>query len=91
MATHADAPSPLRSSRLRSRHKLDHSNSLLTDRTFLAKAPKLIRASAVVAGREAAHPDDLNVLKLLTAFRVPDEVRAAVARLRRSCCHGAAA
>ena len=61
--------------RLRSRHDLDHTNSLLTDRTFLTKAPKLIRAAAVVAGREAAHPDDLRVLKLLTTFRVPEEVQ----------------
>ena len=61
-------------SRLRERHSLDHTNSLLTDRTFLTKAPKLVRASAVVAGREAAHPDDLRVLKLLTTFRVPEDV-----------------
>jgi len=62
--------------RLRSRHGLDATNSLLTDRTFLTKAPKLIRAAAVIAGREVAHPDDLRVLRLLTAFRVPDDVHS---------------
>ena len=61
--------------KLRQRHALDHSNSLLTDRTFLTRAPKIIRAAAVVAGREQAHPDDLHVLRLLTTFRVPEEVQ----------------
>ena len=60
--------------RLRQRHALDHTNSLLTDRTFLTKAPRLIRAAAVVAGRDQAHPDDLHVLRLLTTFRVPEDV-----------------
>ena len=67
--------------RLRERYSLDHTNSLLTDRTFLTRAPKLIRASAVVAGREAAHPDDLHVLKMMTTFRVPEEVQEAMDEL----------
>ena len=29
----------------------------------------------MVAGRTEAHPDDLSVLRLLTTFRVPDEVQ----------------
>ena len=64
-------------SRLAQRHRLDASNALLTDRTFLVKAPKLLRAAAVAAGRDQCEPSDLDVLKYLTAFRVPEEVHAA--------------
>ena len=43
----------------------------------MVKAPKLLRAAAVAAGRDQCEPSDLDVLKYLTAFRVPEEVHAA--------------
>lgn len=52
----------------------DESNSLLTDRTFLVKAVKILKAKAVLEGRDHCVPEDLFVLKYLTTFRVPEEV-----------------
>ncbi len=52
----------------------DETNSLLTDRTFLVKAVKLLRGHALLAGRDAVCPEDLAVLEWMTTFRVPDEV-----------------
>ena len=49
-------------------------NSLLTDRTFLVKAVKILKAKAVLEGRDHCVPEDLHVLKYLTAFRIPEEL-----------------
>ncbi len=54
----------------------DETNSLLTDRSFLVKAVKLLRGRALVAGREEVAPSDLAVLEWMTTFRVPPEVHA---------------
>jgi MoxR-like ATPase len=53
----------------------DETNSLLTDRTFLVKAVKLLRGHALLAGRDAVGPEDFAVLSWMTTFRVPDEVQ----------------
>jgi MoxR-like ATPase len=52
----------------------DETNSMLTDRTFLVKAVKILKAKAVLEGRDHCVPEDLFVLKYLTTFRVPEEV-----------------
>ena len=56
------------------KHNLSEENSLLTDRTFLAKAVSVLKANAVLNGRFVCQPDDLYVLRYLTTFRVPEEV-----------------
>ncbi len=58
---------------LRAEYGCDESNSLLSDRTFLVKAVKLLRGHAWLAGREAVASDDLAVLRWMTTFRVPEE------------------
>jgi MoxR-like ATPase len=59
-------------------HGCDESRALLTDRSFLVKAVKLLRAQALLAGRMRVLPEDLGVLELMTTFRVPAEVHAAL-------------
>jgi hypothetical protein len=59
----------------------DETNSLLTDRSFLVKAVKLLRGSALLAGRERVGREDLGVLSSMTTFRVPEEVHAKVPEL----------
>ena len=56
------------------RHKLDTGNSCISDRTFLVKAPKLLRACAVAAGRDECMPEDLRVLEHMMTFRLPEHV-----------------
>jgi len=58
-------------------------NSLLSDRTFLVKAVKLLRGRALLAGRETVEPADLEVLRWMTTFRVPEEVHEKVPDLIR--------
>jgi MoxR-like ATPase len=58
---------------LRAEYGCDETNSLLTDRTFLVKAVKLLRGSAWLAGRGEVASDDLAVLRWITTFRVPEE------------------
>lgn len=53
---------------------LDDTNSLLTDRTFLVKAVKILKAKAVLEGRQHCIPEDLFVLKYLTTFRIPEDL-----------------
>ena len=53
---------------------LDEKNSLLTDRTFLVKAIRILKAKAVLEGRAEVIPKDLSVLKYMLTFRVPEEV-----------------
>ncbi len=62
-------------------HELRDDNSLLTDRTFLVRALKLLRGRALLAGREQAELEDLRVLEWMTTFRVPAEVHARVPEL----------
>ena len=59
----------------------NETNSLLTDRSFLVKAVKLLRGRALLAGRSRVDPTDLSVLSLMTTFRVPEEVAAKVPEL----------
>ncbi len=59
---------------LRAEYDCNETNSLLTDRTFLVKAVKLLRGSALLAGRASIEPTDLKVLGWMTTFRVPEEV-----------------
>jgi MoxR-like ATPase len=53
---------------------LNDSNSLLTDRTFLVKAVKILKAKAILEGRQHCVPEDMFVLKYLTTFRIPEEL-----------------
>jgi MoxR-like ATPase len=53
---------------------LNDSNSLLTDRTFLVKAVKVLKAKAILEERDHCVPEDLFVLKYLTTFRIPEEL-----------------
>jgi len=55
-------------------YNLNDSNSLLTDRTFLVKAVKVLKSKAVLEGRTHCVPEDLFVLKYLTTFRIPEEL-----------------
>ena len=53
-------------------------NSLLTDRSFLVKAVKLIRGRAWLDGRVVAELQDLSVVAWMTTFRVPEEVQVRI-------------
>ena len=59
----------------------DETNSLLTDRSFLVKAVKLLRGRALLASRDHVKAEDLAVLQLMTTFRVPEEVHEKVPEL----------
>ena len=59
---------------LRNRYGCTPQNSLLTDRTMLVKVPRMIRALALLEGRDAAKVEDLRVLKHILTFRVPEHV-----------------
>ena len=59
----------------------NETNSLLTDRSFLVKAVKLLRGQALLAGRERVEPEDLEVLRWMTTFRVAPEVHRQVPEL----------
>ncbi len=54
--------------------KLDSTNSLITDRSFLVKTIKVFKAHALLDGRMQVVPKDLHALTYLTAFRVPEEI-----------------
>ena len=49
--------------------------------TLLVKAQKLLRGSAVLAGRACVELRDLAVLRFVTSFRVPPEVHEKVPTL----------
>ena len=55
---------------------LNETNSLISDRTFFVKALKLLKSHALLNERDACAKEDLEVLKYMTAFRVPPEVYA---------------
>ena len=59
----------------------DETNSLLTDRSFLVKAVKLLRGRALLAGRDHVSAEDMIVLHWMTTFRVPEEVHEKVPEL----------
>ena len=61
-------------SRLVNQFKLDPTNSLITDRSFLVKTLKIVKAQALMHGRLETLPEDLQVLTFLTAFRVPEDI-----------------
>ncbi len=68
-------------SRFVNQFKLDHTNSLITDRSFLVKTVKVLKASALLAGRVEVVPEDLNTISFMTTFRVPDEVNRSMPAL----------
>lgn len=68
-------------SRFVNQFKLDHTNSLITDRSFLVKTVKVLKASALLAGRVEVVPEDLNSISFMTTFRVPDEVNRSMPAL----------
>ncbi len=59
----------------------NETNSLLTDRSFLVKAVKLLQGRAALAGRERVELADLDVLRWMTTFRVAEEVHEKVPEL----------
>jgi MoxR-like ATPase len=61
-------------SRFVNQFKLDPTNSLITDRSFLVKAVKILKARALLEGRMEVTPDDLSVLTYVTSFRVPEDI-----------------
>ena len=63
---------------LMTRFDLNDNNSLITDRTFLVKAVKMLKAKAILEQRWGVEPQDLIVLKYMTTFRVPPEVHEKV-------------
>jgi MoxR-like ATPase len=52
----------------------NETNSLISDRTFFVKSLKIMRAHALLHGREVCTLEDLNALKYMTVFRIPEEV-----------------
>ncbi len=62
-------------------HGCNETNSLLTDRSFLVKAIKLLRGRALLAGRDRVEAEDLYILNWMTTFRVPEEVHESVPEL----------
>ena len=56
----------------------DDTNSLLTDRSFLVKALKLLRGRALLRGSDRVGLEDLDVLRWMTTFRVPEGVHEKV-------------
>jgi MoxR-like ATPase len=63
---------------LTTKFDLNDNNSLITDRTFLVKAVKMLKAKAILEHRWIVEPRDLIVLKYMTTFRVPPEVHEKV-------------
>ncbi len=68
-------------SRFVNQFKLDHTNSLITDRSFLVKTIKVLKAQALLAGRLEVMPADLSILSFMTTFRVPEEVNRSMPAL----------
>jgi len=66
---------------LTTQYGLDETNSLLTDRTFLVKALKVIKANAVLEGRAETAPADLMALQFVTTFRIPESVHNQMPRI----------
>jgi MoxR-like ATPase len=62
-------------------YKLDGTNSLITDRSFLVKGVKVLKASALMDGRAQVEPKDLHALAFMTTFRVPEDVHKNISGL----------
>ena len=77
-------------SRFVNQFKLDPTNSLITDRSFLVKTIKILKAQALLEGRMLVTPDDLKVMTYLTAFRVPEDVNRNMPTLLRESAQRAA-
>ncbi|NSW73612.1 MoxR family ATPase [bacterium] len=54
--------------------RLNETNSVISDRTFLVKSLKLIKANAVINNRGESDLSDLKVLRFLLPFRVPEDI-----------------
>ena len=52
----------------------NETNSLISDRTFFVKTLKIMRAHALLHDREECTIEDLNALRYMTAFRIPEDV-----------------
>jgi MoxR-like ATPase len=52
----------------------NESNSMISDRTFFVKSLKIMRSHALLHDREVCTLEDLNALKYMTAFRIPEEI-----------------
>ena len=62
-------------------YKLDSSNSLITDRAFLVKGVKMLKAMALTDGRTTVEPKDLHGLAYMTTYRVPEDIHRNVGAL----------
>ena len=69
-------------SRFVNQFKLDTTNSLVTDRSFLVKVFKVLRAQTLLNGRMQAIPTDLAVLGYVTIFRIPEELNRNLPQVR---------
>ncbi len=67
----------------------NETNSLLTDRTFLVKAIKILRGTALLAGRMTVELEDLASLSWMTTFRAPPEAHEALPRIIGRVCRQA--
>ena len=66
-------------------YECNERNSLLTDRTFLVKAVKLLRGRALLASRSSVELEDLDILHWMTTFRVPAEVQEKIPAIVAAC------
>jgi len=66
---------------LREDFNLGSEDSLLTDRTFLVKAVKILKAHAVLSGRVTCEPQDLYAMRYLTTFRIPSKVHEQIGEI----------
>lgn len=69
------------------KHGVNQKNSLLTDRTFLVKALRVMRARAVLEGRQECTAEDINILTFLTTFRLPEGIHAKIPRIIAEVIH----
>ena len=70
-------------SRLVEHYKLDPSSALISDRSFLVKAVKLLKAGALLRGKTVVSLEDLSLLAYLTAFRLPPDIHRAMPQIVR--------
>lgn len=54
------------------------SGTLMSDRTFLVKSLKILKAKALYHGRKEVIESDLHAIKFLTTLRIPESVHACV-------------
>ena len=60
------------------KYGLNETNSLISDRTFFVKSLKIIRSYALLHYRQSCIQEDLQDLRYMTAFRLPEEVYAKI-------------